>query len=324
MQSNKNPLVSITVITYNSAKYVIETLESAKAQTYQNIELIISDDHSTDNTVKDCQQWIEKNKEWFIRTELITIPENTGVSANCNRGIKAAHGEWVAFIAGDDALLPHCIEDNMDYVLNHPDVKVLYSYNKMYKNEFKKENFLRLNPPCFPTNIISAEISAHGQYKLLLAGDKIPFTPSLFLNRDAIWDAGLPDEDLFSEDYQTKLKLTKKGYKLYFMEKETVLYRQHDNASNNTIKEYILKPHYFKTENFRIRYIYPHIPMDIRLSHKYSWMVNKIFKIDFFNEMNEMNKFIFYVLNVVLNPFKYIIYFKSHYIAKYKNNVFYQ
>ena len=82
MQSNESPLVSITVITYNSAKYVIETLESAKAQTYQNIELIISDDHSTDNTVKDCRQWIEKNKEWFIRTVLITIPENTGVPAN--------------------------------------------------------------------------------------------------------------------------------------------------------------------------------------------------------------------------------------------------
>ena len=51
------PLVSIVVITYNSAEYVLETLESAKAQTYQNIELIVSDDCSADNTVETCSRW---------------------------------------------------------------------------------------------------------------------------------------------------------------------------------------------------------------------------------------------------------------------------
>ncbi len=114
-------LVSIAVIIYNSSKYVVEMLESVKAQTYANIELIISDDHSTDDTVNVCQQWIEKNKEKFIRTDLITTPENKGVSANCtncNRGIKAAQGEWIKFIAGDDILLPECIEDNMNLLLS--------------------------------------------------------------------------------------------------------------------------------------------------------------------------------------------------------------
>ncbi len=57
-----NPLVSIIVITYNSSKYVLETLESAKAQTYQNIELIVSDDGSTDNTIEICKIWIEKTR----------------------------------------------------------------------------------------------------------------------------------------------------------------------------------------------------------------------------------------------------------------------
>ena len=52
MNQDIKPLVSIIVITYNSAKFVLETLESAKAQTYQNIELIISDDCSSDNTIE--------------------------------------------------------------------------------------------------------------------------------------------------------------------------------------------------------------------------------------------------------------------------------
>ena len=60
-----NPLVSAVIITYNSAKYVIETLDSIKAQTYQNIELIVSDDCSTDETTTLVKEWLEKNGNRF-------------------------------------------------------------------------------------------------------------------------------------------------------------------------------------------------------------------------------------------------------------------
>ena len=59
--SDYNPLVSVVVITYNSCKYVRETLESAKMQTYRNIELIVTDDGSTDATVDICRKWLEAN-----------------------------------------------------------------------------------------------------------------------------------------------------------------------------------------------------------------------------------------------------------------------
>ena len=85
----ENPLVSIIVITYNSSKYVLETLESAKAQTYQNIELIISDDGSQDETVELCEKWLAENKDRFIDSQIITVEKNTGIPANCNRGVKA-------------------------------------------------------------------------------------------------------------------------------------------------------------------------------------------------------------------------------------------
>ena len=95
------PLVSIVVITYNSSKYVLETLESAKEQSYQNLELIISDDCSFDDTVAICRNWIAKNKERFVRIELLSVDKNTGIPANCNRGVKVAKGEWVKLIAGE-------------------------------------------------------------------------------------------------------------------------------------------------------------------------------------------------------------------------------
>src|SRR5690606_22852216 len=97
----ENPLVSIIVITYNSSKYVLETLESARAQTYQNIELIISDDGSKDATVQICRDWLKENSDRFVHSQLLTVEHNTGIPANCNRGVKASKGEWIKLIAGD-------------------------------------------------------------------------------------------------------------------------------------------------------------------------------------------------------------------------------
>ena len=125
--SSQNPLVSIIVITYNSSKYVLETLESAKAQTYQNIELIVSDDCSTDDTVEVCKKWIAKNTERFVKVEIITAHENTGIPKNCNRGVYESRGEWVKLIAGDDILLSTCIQKNVDYTTASPAIKFLFS-----------------------------------------------------------------------------------------------------------------------------------------------------------------------------------------------------
>ena len=92
------PLASIVVVTFNSAAYVLETLESAKHQTYRNIELIISDDSSIDNTIGICKKWLLNNKNRFVRTKLITVEKNTGVAANCNRGIANSTSDWIKLV----------------------------------------------------------------------------------------------------------------------------------------------------------------------------------------------------------------------------------
>lgn len=101
MKTKENSLVSVVLITYNSSKYVLDTLESVKNQTWDNIELIISDDGSTDNTTAICSNWLSENQNRFYNALLITVDENTGIPSNCNRGLRATKGEWLKTISGD-------------------------------------------------------------------------------------------------------------------------------------------------------------------------------------------------------------------------------
>jgi alpha-1,3-rhamnosyltransferase len=127
MTKNDLPLVTVSVITYNSADYIIEGLESIKAQTYPHIELIVSDDCSTDNTVEIVRQWMEGNGSRFVRTELVTVEKNTGTAGNCNRSIAPARGEWIKILSGDDKFFPHTIERFMAFVTAHPEADICCS-----------------------------------------------------------------------------------------------------------------------------------------------------------------------------------------------------
>jgi len=125
--SELRPLVTVCIITYNSSKFIIEALDSVFEQTYQNIELIVSDDCSQDNTVELCRQWMATHAQRFVHAEVLTVEKNTGVSANCNRAIRKGTGEYIKLFAGDDKLLPNCIEDNIRYMLEHEDTDLEFS-----------------------------------------------------------------------------------------------------------------------------------------------------------------------------------------------------
>ena len=177
--------VTIAVVTYNSSPFVIETLESIKYQSYPDLELVISDDASTDDTVIKAKEWLAKkeNIQRFQRIELITVPKNTGVSANCNRCIEAATSDWVKFIAGDDILLPNCIEDNMVFVVQNPEAKIIFSQVKVYQDTFLEQDYLKTTPQDFPDNLMQDELTAKDQFQMLLECDRIHYTPSYFFNK---------------------------------------------------------------------------------------------------------------------------------------------
>lgn len=229
MKNNEihNPLVSIVVITYNSAKYVLETLESAKSQTYQNIELIVSDDCSTDDTVVLCRDWIEKNKGRFVRTKLIESEMNTGISANCNRGYNAVKGEWIKGIAGDDVLRPNCITDN---VIGGCAKNVHIQMSKVEILDMGKEQ----NNTTVPFFYYHSFLLAKNDFILLLLyGNFLPAATS-FISTNVFRKLGGFDETIpMMEDWPFWIKAVMNGYTISFMDSYTVLYRIHPASVSN-------------------------------------------------------------------------------------------
>jgi alpha-1,3-rhamnosyltransferase len=222
MDKKQLPLVSVAVITYNSSKYVLETLESIKAQTYQNIELIISDDCSTDNTMQQCKNWCEQNKKRFARIQYVEVEQNTGVSANCNRAEDASEGEWVKLIAGDDMLLPNCITDFMDYVQTHNDVVYVFGKVKYLGQQLKNEidySFYQTNNP-------------EEQLRKIVIGTFIPAC-TCFYNRVRSRREGLRYDERIPmfEDTPRWINAIKKGFLLRLVDKEVCVYRVGHNES---------------------------------------------------------------------------------------------
>ena len=98
------PLVSVIVPTHDHEQFVGETLDSVFAQTYPNLQVIVSDDASGDGTVAAVRE------RFGDRVELVTSEVNTGISGNFNRALGVVRGEYVAWLDGDDLMRPNRIE----------------------------------------------------------------------------------------------------------------------------------------------------------------------------------------------------------------------
>lgn len=222
------PLVSVAVITYNSCATVIETLDSIKRQTYKNIELIISDDASVDNTIELCRSWLEKNEQRFSGAQIISAPQNTGVSANMNRAEKACNGIWIKGIAGDDILFDDCIESNISFVNKVPTAKFVFSRIWAFGSNKEACEYWNNN------NVSYSYLSCSGEDQLeylLFKGNFLP-APSFFYHRETMQQYQVSNDERIPllEDYPKWIRLLRKGGHFSFLDRYTVYYRTHSNS----------------------------------------------------------------------------------------------
>ncbi len=120
---NEQPKVSICIPTYNGEKFIGEAIQSALAQTYANIELIISDDGSTDSTIAIAQSFQSQTSVDFR----IVLHRNYGLSQNWNFCISQAKGQYIKFLFQDDLLAPECIEKMVAIAQKNPEIGMVFS-----------------------------------------------------------------------------------------------------------------------------------------------------------------------------------------------------
>ena len=104
-------LVSIIMPSYNTAKFISETITSVLAQTYPNWELIIVDDCSTDDTDAVIRPYLADDRIRYIKNE-----ENSGAAVSRNRALREAKGKWIAFLDSDDLWLPEKLEKQIAFM----------------------------------------------------------------------------------------------------------------------------------------------------------------------------------------------------------------
>lgn len=115
-----NPKVSVIMPSYNKEKYIAASIESVLAQTFQNFELIIIDDASTDNSVAIICKYQDKRIRFFQNNT------NIGIAQNRNRALELAKGEYIALLDADDISANIRLEKEVEYLNNHPDIDVVF------------------------------------------------------------------------------------------------------------------------------------------------------------------------------------------------------
>lgn len=303
-----HPLISVIVLCYNSENFILETLESIKEQSYKNLELIISDDNSKDKSIEVCREWLKFNSSRFVNSEIITVSENTGIPANCNRGVNAAKGEFIKLIAGDDLLTQNCISVNHDYVIKNAEINIVISEMDAFLDGTEPRKILERKKP--DGNVFQAHHTPADQLIFLVQSNYFGNAPALFY-RKSIFEKVDFDESLpLLEDYPFAIIATKAGFKYEYLPQLTVFYRVREDSAYFKNKSEIFGK-FYKTR-FEFDQKYRHAELDfISLNYEiFHYRIRCFFDKNNLNKNKPLNR-LAYKTAQLLNPFRYLFFLKQ-------------
>lgn len=240
--------VSVIIPTYNRGPFIVEAVESVLAQTYQNLEVIVVDDGSTDDTLTRLEPY---------RSNVIIVKTNHGGAPHArNAGMRVAKGQYVAFLDSDDRYLPHKLALQVQILDRFPDVGLVYSEfsgfgdglaeefhlkayhaaafrnNETYDRYFQQSMSLKEAgidcPPWSGRKIYLGNI--FDQYLSVL----FVFVNSLMVRRTVLESAGFHDETLSLFDGYDLVLRVAKYHQIAFVDLPTYALRYHDGQISTT------------------------------------------------------------------------------------------
>lgn len=244
------PLVSVIIPCYNHSKYVVDTLDSAIKDTYENKEICIIDDGSKDDSVVIIEQWIAKNHH------LVNINfkyrENKGLCATLNELIDMAQGKYIIPCASDDMLYGNTIAERVKVLEDNPTKKVLVSDAWVIdgnNNVIMSSSMEDYNSGCKSWYSTEKGIIRGTILKPCISG------ATLFVNKDVYRSIGKYPENLKAEDWWFYQRTAALGL-ILFLNIKVSYYRVHDTntSGNNFLCSVDLFGAIIKTYKYNFKY----------------------------------------------------------------------
>jgi glycosyltransferase involved in cell wall biosynthesis len=184
--------VSVVIATFNRENFLRRAIDSVLNQTYQNFDLTIVDDGSSDNTYKLVKEYLTISKVKYIRTE------NRGVSAARNLGVAFSDGEYISFLDSDDEWLSHKLESQIHFLKTRTDLRIVHADEFWIRNG-KKVNKKKIH-------------QKHGGNIFEKCLDLCFISPSVALMERSLFNefSGFDESFHICEDFDLWLKITSK------------------------------------------------------------------------------------------------------------------
>ncbi len=202
-QAATKPLISIIIPCYNNERVIIEAIQSAEKQTYKNVEIIVVDDGSTDQTFATVSEYIQgtnKNVKLYTKT-------NSGPAATRNYGFDQSNGQFIVFLDGDDKLHEEFVEEYFNAFIQHPNVNLVYSNAEYFEGKTGPWHIIDYNKDD------------------LLISNSIPIFA--MISAETFEKAGKFDENLpCLEDWELWIRVLAKNKNVYKIDKSLYYYRK--------------------------------------------------------------------------------------------------
>ncbi len=267
----KEPLVSVIISAYNCEKYIEESINSILNQTYKNIEILLVDDNSTDNTVKKIKKVIQGKKN----VKFIQNTKNLGLTKNLNKLIEISNGEYIARMDADDVSDLTRIEKQVQYLINNPKITIIGSFGKYINERNELEEYKKM------------PISNDEIVKIMPKVNPI-IHPSVMYRKNEIVRIGMYDERFKKvQDYDLWFRAMSNNLKFYNIPEALILLRRDRNYNKRKSKKYRVIDLKVRINGYKInklnfkKYIYLIIPIALiilpsKFVDKYFYKLKKL------------------------------------------------
>jgi glycosyltransferase involved in cell wall biosynthesis len=216
-----NPLVSAIVTCYNQSRFVVETLESVKAQTYKATQLIVVDDCSSDDSVAVIENWIRENR---MDCKFIRHQENQGICKTVNEALSLATGKYISPIASDDIWLPDKVARQVEIMESQPDdVGVIYS------DAIQIDEHGQTLPGLFIASHWNLPEMPQGHILTSLLDGNFVVPMTTLIRKSCFDKVGVYDENLPWEDWDMWMRIAR-HYSFLYSAMPFAKYRQHSKS----------------------------------------------------------------------------------------------